>query len=84
METSFKKPKKKVDPAAADALAASLADRTYDKPKSDEKVDELLKPMQFKFPASFHKEVKAYALEKDMTMTELFRIMYAEYRQKHG
>ena len=43
-----------------------------------------MKPVQFKVPASFHQELKLYAVEQGMSMTDLFMEMYKEYRAKHG
>ncbi len=43
-----------------------------------------VKPIQFKVPASMHQELKLYAVEQGMSMTDLFLEMYKEYRAKHG
>ena len=43
-----------------------------------------VKPIQFKVPASLHQELKIYAVEQGLSMTELFLEMYKEYRAKHG
>jgi cell envelope opacity-associated protein A len=43
-----------------------------------------VKPIQFKVPASMHQELKLYAVEQGMSMTDLFLEMYKEYRSKHG
>lgn len=84
MTTTFKKPKKNIDPAAAEALAESLADKPYDSPKDIETADEPMKPLHFLVPASLHKEFKQYAVEKDISMKDLFKEMYREYRKNHS
>jgi hypothetical protein len=43
-----------------------------------------IKPIQFKVPASMHQELKLYAVQQNMSMTDLFLAMYKEYRSKHG
>lgn len=43
-----------------------------------------VKPIQFKVPASMHQELKLYAVEQGISMTDLFLEMYKEYRTKHG
>lgn len=43
-----------------------------------------VKPIQFKVPASMHQELKLYAVQQNMSMTDLFLAMYKEYRSKHG
>jgi hypothetical protein len=43
-----------------------------------------VKPIQFKVSASMHQELKLYAVEQGMSMTNLFLEMYKEYRAKHG
>ena len=43
-----------------------------------------VKPIQFKIPAHMHQEIKLYAVENNISMTDLFMSMYKEYRKKHG
>lgn len=43
-----------------------------------------IKPIQFKVQASMHQELKLYAVQQNMSMTDLFLAMYKEYRSKHG
>ncbi len=42
------------------------------------------KLIQFKVSADLHHELKSYALENHISMTDLFKEMYNEYRAKHG
>lgn len=41
------------------------------------------KPLQFKIPVNLHQEIKMYAVERGMTMTELFLTMYDEHKTNH-
>lgn len=40
--------------------------------------------IQFKVPSPLRKEIKAYCVDNDKSMTALFLEMYKEYRAKHG
>lgn len=39
-----------------------------------------LKPLQFRVPADMHKDVKAFAVDQGVSMTEMFIEMYGEYK----
>lgn len=41
---------------------------------------EPIKPMSFKVPASFNKEFKQFALDNDISLTELFKRSFYYYR----
>lgn len=41
---------------------------------------EELKGMNFKVPASFYKEFKVFAAERDMSMTELLKAAFDAYK----
>ncbi len=43
-----------------------------------------IKPIQVKVSASLHQEIKLYAVEQGITITDLFSQMYKEYWAKHG
>ena len=43
---------------------------------------EVIKPMNFKVPLSFNKEFKQYALDHDLTLTELFKQSFYAFRSK--
>lgn len=45
----------------------------------DEK--ERIKPMSFKVPESFNKEYKQFALDNDISLTELFKSSFYHYRK---
>ncbi|EPZ8357841.1 hypothetical protein ACXWYY_003382 [Enterobacter hormaechei] len=44
--------------------------------------DTAIKPVQIKIPASKHKEIKAYAAEQGISMSELMLRGYEMYRKK--
>ncbi|MFH6840968.1 hypothetical protein [Providencia rettgeri] len=46
------------------------------------KPDGDIKPIQIKIPVSKHKEMKAYAAEQGITMTEMLLTSYEMYRNK--
>ena len=46
------------------------------------KPDGAVKPIQIKIPVNKHKEMKAYAAEQGITMTELLLTGYEMYRGK--
>lgn len=52
------------------------------KPIKDEKG--LKKPLQFVVDESFHREFKAYAANRGIKMSDLFREMYGLYRDAKG
>lgn len=41
------------------------------------------KPLQIKISIEKHREIKAYAAEQDMSITELIMKAYEEYRTRH-
>ncbi len=41
---------------------------------------EAIKPMNFKVPASFNKEFKQFALDNDMSLTDLFKESFYHYK----
>ena len=43
-------------------------------------VDENIQAFSVKLPLSLHREIKKFALEKEMTLKDLFLDMYAFYR----
>ena len=42
------------------------------------------KPLQFMVDEAFHREFKAYAANKGIKMSELFKEMYGLYREAKG
>ena len=44
------------------------------------KAEETIKPMSFKVPESFNKEFKQFALDHDLSLTELFKRSFAHYK----
>jgi hypothetical protein len=76
--------------------AANIAPPPKSQPfKSDHKKDPVppatskpapgdIKPLQFKLPALMHQDIKLYAVQQNLSMTDLFLEMYREYRAKHG
>ncbi len=43
----------------------------------------LPKPLQIRVPIEKHSEIKAYAAEQQMTITDLMMKAYEEYRSRH-
>ncbi len=43
----------------------------------------LPKPLQIRVPIEKHSEIKAYAAEQQMTITDLMMKAYEEYRARH-
>ena len=41
---------------------------------------EAIKPMSFKVPESFNKEFKQFALDNDLSLTDLFKKSFAFYK----
>ena len=41
------------------------------------------KPIQIRVPVEKHREIKAYAAEQDLSITELLMEAYEEYRARH-
>ena len=41
---------------------------------------EAIKPMSFKMPISFYKELKKFAFEHDMSFTDIFKMSFYHYR----
>lgn len=66
--------------AASEALH-SITDRQPGKPKAVKTDDS--KPMQIRVPVEKHTEIKAYAAEQQMSITDLLLMAYEEYRQRH-
>jgi len=73
--TSIAPPPRKQAPAKQKPAAPAVTSKP---PAGD------VKPIQFKVPASMHQELKLYAVQQNMSMTDLFLAMYKEYRSKHG
>jgi hypothetical protein len=74
--TSIAPPPRKQAPAKQKPAAAPAV--TSKPPAGD------IRPIQFKVAASMHQELKLYAVQQNMSMTDLFLAMYKEYRSKHG
>lgn len=53
-------------------------------PVTSKPAAEGLKPIQFKIDAKRHQELKIYAAERGISMTQLFHEMYDFYRANHG
>lgn len=69
----------KIDPAAFGAKSsAPVAPANLDRTPS---VD--TKPVQIRVPVEKHTEIKAYAAEQQMSITDLLLMAYEEYRQRH-
>lgn len=45
------------------------------------KTTEAIKPMSFKVPESFNKEFKQFALDNDVSLTELFKSSFYYYKK---
>lgn len=52
--------------------------------KSAKDEAEIKKPLQFMVDESFHREFKAYAANKGIKMSDLFKEMYGLYRNAKG
>lgn len=46
------------------------------------KTVEAIKPMSFKVPESFNKEFKQFALDNDLSLTQLFKASFYHYKNK--
>ena len=48
------------------------------------KIHESTRPMSFKVPESFNKEFKQFALDNDMSLTDLFKKSFYHYKIASG